>query len=112
MNKEIYCIICPRSCLLKRNEDGKIEGYSCLRGLKYGEQEFISPKRTITTFIRTKNNEIVCVKTSVEIDKKLIPDVIEFLKNFHPEGSFEVGDVIVKNILNTDADIIVTRVAI
>ena len=35
-----------------------------------GEQEFVLPKRSITSFIRTKNDQIICVKTSKGIDKK------------------------------------------
>ena len=109
MNNEIVCIICPRSCKLKRDENGQISGYSCLRGKKYGEQEFILPKRSVTSFIRTQENEIVCVKTSTGIDKKLIFKLTELLKDFHPSGTFKVGDILIKNVFETDVDIVVTR---
>lgn len=109
MNNEIVCIICPRSCKLRRNEDGSITGFSCLRGKAYGEQEFVLPKRSITTFIRTVNNEIVCVKTSKAIDKKLIFELTNLLKDFHPDFHIKVGDVLIKNVLGTDVDIVATR---
>ena len=109
MNNEIVCIICPRSCRLVRHEDGSITGYSCLRGKAYGEQEFTLPKRSITSFVRTTDDKIICVKTSNPIDKKLIFPLIDLLKDIHPEGEFEVGDVLIKNVLNTDVDIVVTR---
>lgn len=109
MNNEIVCIICPRSCKLKRDGNGNISGYSCLRGKAYGEQEFVLPKRSITSFIRTKNDQIICVKTSKGIDKKLIFNLLEVLKNFHPDFKIKVGDILIKNVLGTDVDIVATR---
>lgn len=109
MNNEIVCIICPRSCKLIRNEDGSITGYSCLRGRQYGEQEFVLPKRSITSFVRTFENEIICVKTSEPIDKKRIFDLMSLLKDFHPSGKFKVGDILIKNVFETNINIVVTR---
>lgn len=110
MKSEIVCIICPRSCKLIKDENGNISGYSCLRGKKYGEQEFVLPKRSFTSFVRAQNDQIICIKTSKSIDKKLIFELTELLKNFHPSGKFKVGDVLIKNVLDTDVDIVVTRV--
>lgn len=109
MNK-ITCIICPRSCEITRDEiTNEIKGYSCLRGKNYAEQEFFQPKRSITSFIRTKNNTIYSVKTSKPIDKKLIFDLMKIIDETHPDKEFAIGDVVIKNVLGTDVDIVITK---
>ena len=109
MSREIVCIICPRSCKLRMNDDNKIEGYSCLRGKEYGEQEFVLPKRSFTSFVTARNGMVICVKTSKPIDKKLIFDLANLLKTIHPDTELKIGDILVKNVLNTDVDLVVIR---
>lgn len=110
MENKITCIVCPRGCTITKAADGTISGYFCKRGLDYATQEFVSPKRGVTSFIRTNSGKIICVKTSKDIDKKLIFKVMEILNDFHPEkDDFKVGDVLIKNILDTGVDIVCTR---
>jgi CxxC motif-containing protein len=47
--KEMICIVCPRGCRLKVDENTlKVSGNSCPKGEEYGKSEIISPVRTIT----------------------------------------------------------------
>lgn len=54
-SKDIRCIICPTGCLVHiENVSGEliIEGHSCKKGEEYAREEFIAPKRILTTTIR------------------------------------------------------------
>lgn len=109
MNK-ITCIICPRSCEITRDEKtNEIKGYSCLRGKNYAEQEFFQPKRSITSFIRCQDNTIYSVKTSTPIDKKLIFDLMKIIDGTHPDKHFNIGDIVIENVLGTDVNIVITK---
>lgn len=109
MTDKITCIICPKGCEISKDNQREISGYSCLRGKNYAEQEFFSPKRMVTSFIRTKDNNIISVKTSIPIDKNLIFDLMKILENYHPEKKLNIGEVIIYNVLDTDVNIVVTK---
>ena len=56
--KDIRCIICPTGCLVHvENVNGEliIEGHSCKRGEEYARDEFVAPKRILTTTMRVEN---------------------------------------------------------
>lgn len=70
--KEISCIVCPNSCLIKIDETTyKCSGNKCLRGVKYAINELTNPMRTITSSVLTIFEDIPCVscKTDKEIEK-------------------------------------------
>lgn len=101
----LICIKCPRGCNL--NIDGeKITGNLCPRGIDYAKEELTTPMRTVTSLIKTKDG-IVPVKTSREVPKEKIFDVLEEISKINVSNA-KIGDVILKNVLNLDADIIVT----
>lgn len=112
--KNIICINCPLGCMLEVTRDGDsldIRGNSCKRGIDYGKAEMTNPKRTITTslFVNGGIHPTVSVKTSSEIPKSLIFKCIKEISGLKVQAPISVGDVIVKNILNTGADIVATR---
>ena len=51
---ELTCILCPKGCRLRVDEnDGyKVIGNACPRGADYGREEALDPKRTITSTVR------------------------------------------------------------
>ena len=69
--KEFTCIICPRGCRLKVDDDMNVTGNFCIRGKQYAISELTNPVRTITTSIRVNNRDelLVSVKTSQPIPK-------------------------------------------
>ena len=47
--KEMICIVCPRGCHLKIDENTlEAQGNTCPRGEEYAKNEIVSPMRTIT----------------------------------------------------------------
>ena len=66
--------------------------------------------RILTTTVRVKDGttKALPVKTSSDIPKEKLTECIAELKDVEVEAPKRVGDVIVKNIAGTGADIIAT----
>lgn len=108
------CIMCPIGCELNIDETTKtVTGNICPRGKDYGLNEITTPKRIVTSLIKT-NFGTITVKTSSLLDKNLMFKCLDLLKNFDisniKEDTFKVGDILLENILDTDVNIIVTGV--
>lgn len=107
----LTCIMCPRGCHLNVDENLQVTGNQCLRGVKYAEQEITNPKRLVTTtvIINSKHLRRLSVGTNTPIAKHLIFPLMEVLKTVEVHVPVHVGDVIIKNALGTDVDIIATK---
>jgi len=111
---KITCILCPKGCSIEKKEEGneiKYIGYGCSRGLEYAKDEFISPKRILTTTVHVKDGEIefLPVRTNKPIPKDLLFDAMSILRKVEVTAPVEVGSIILKDILGTGADVIATR---
>ncbi|AMW32663.1 DUF1667 domain-containing protein [Fervidobacterium islandicum] len=113
--EEMVCIMCPLGCRLtvRQEDNGEIivSGNRCPRGIEYGKQEMIEPLRILTSSVLVLNGELplVSVKTNKPIPRRLVMKIMDILKNTRVEAPVRVGDVIIKDILNTGADIVATR---
>lgn len=116
MNKrEITCTRCPMGCFLSVEMDDtkvlNVSGNTCIRGEEYGKKECTNPTRIVTSTIPVIGGAInvVPVKTDKDIPKDKIFELIKLLKNVKVNAPIKIGDVIYKNILGTDANIVATR---
>jgi len=113
--EEMVCIMCPLGCRLvvKQADNGEINvsGNRCPRGIEYGKQEMVEPLRILTSSVLVLNGDmpLVSVKTNKPIPRRVIMQVMDILKNTKVEAPVRVGDVIIKDVLNTGADIVATR---
>lgn len=109
--KELTCIVCPRGCRLKIDDDLNVTGNSCPRGAQYAKDEMTNPKRMITSIVRVKNREnmMVSVKTSTSIPKGKIFDILKEIEKVSVEAPVHIGDVLIKDVLGTGSDIIATK---
>ena len=109
--KELTCIVCPRGCRLTIDDELNVTGNFCPRGAQYAKDELTNPKRMITSFVRVKNRKdtVVSVKTSVVIPKGMIFEVMEEINKVGVDAPTHIGDVAIKNVLGTGADIIITK---
>ena len=111
MNKRINmtCIMCPMGCQLvveKNKKEILVTGNSCIRGEQYAKEEVTAPKRIVTALVKTKVG-VLPVKTTKAVPKELIFKVVEEInKLFLNKG--KMGDVIIKNVLNTGSDVVIT----
>lgn len=109
--KEFTCIICPRGCRLKVDDDMNVTGNTCPRGKDYAISELTNPVRTITSSVRVNNREdlLVSVKTSGSIPKGKIFDVMREINKLSVSAPTRIGDVVSHNILGLGVDIIITK---
>ena len=115
MKKEMICIGCPMGCYLTVDHDGKtirdVSGNRCKVGLEYAEKEISNPERTLTTTVKVKNGNLplVSVRTNKPIAKNKIFDVMNLLAKIEVETPIKIGDPIVRNVFDTDVNIVATK---
>lgn len=115
MNKELLCIICPLGCSLNvkytKKTIHKISGNRCKLGLDYAKKEIIKPERTLTTTVKVKNGHLplVSVRTNKPIPKNKIFETMNLLANIELVAPIKIGDVIIKNLLKTNANVVATK---
>lgn len=113
IKKEFTCIVCPIGCRITSEQapDGSvvsITGNTCPRGERYVKSELTHPVRMLTTTMATTDGRIIPVRTSIPIAKELLFDAMEIINASLAPEKTEPGDVIIKNVLSTGADIIAT----
>lgn len=111
--KEMTCIVCPNGCLLKVehiNEEYSVTGNQCKRGEAFAVSEMTCPVRTICSTVATIWPEIpvIPVRVSKEIPKEEIFRVMEEINQVLVREPLGRGDVVIANVRNLGADIIVT----
>ena len=109
--KEFTCIICPRGCRLKFDDDMNVTGNTCPRGKEYAISELTNPVRSITSSVRVRNRDdlLVSVKTSGQIPKGKIFEVMDEINKIAVDAPTRIGDVAKKNILGLGVDILITK---
>lgn len=121
--REMICINCPIGCNLKvygdNEENIRVEGNKCPRGLQYGTDEVLNPKRMVTSSVPLRKDEntgiyqMISVKTSEAVPKELIFSVLKEIKSIDLKSKgikkIEVGDILLENVCNTGVDIVATQ---
>ena len=111
--KELICIVCPRGCHLKVDEENNyaVTGNNCPRGAKYGKMELTHPTRVVTSTVRCAggSHPRCPEKTDRAIPKDLMFRVMEALDEVSLTAPVRVGQVILENICGTGADVVAAR---
>ena len=109
--KEFTCIICPRGCRLQVDDNMNVTGNTCPRGKDYAISELTNPVRSITSSIRVRNRDdlLVSVKTSGQIPKGKIFEVMEEINKLSVDAPTRIGDIAKKDILGLGVDIVITK---
>ena len=111
----IICISCPKGCRVlvssKGNKIIEIKGNDCSAGRDYVREEFKDPRRILPTTVRIKkaNLPLIPVKTSAPIPKGFLKDAMQEIAKIVVEAPVELGDIIVKDFMETGVDLIATR---
>jgi CxxC motif-containing protein len=108
---EIICITCPKGCKAKVwEEEGrvKVKGEICKKGQEYLQQEFLDPRRILTTTVVVENSHIkrLPVRTVEAIPKKDLLRAMEKINRVKVNPPIKMGDIIISNLLNTGVDVI------
>ena len=113
MKKELTCIVCPVGCRLTvtLGENGTVEsvtGNTCPRGKQYAIDECTHPVRTVTSIARTSKGGVIAVKTDRPIPKELMMECMRVINRTTVTLPACIGDVVIANLLGTDANVVVT----
>ena len=112
---KLICTVCPQGCEVAVERDGDrdwhVEGNRCRRGREFALQEMINPTRVLTTsiWVNGGDHRLVSVKTDRAIPKDAIKSAIEEIAKITVNAPIKLGDTIIKNIADTDANIVATR---
>lgn len=111
---KLVCINCPRGCNLNVEEingEIKVTGNFCPRGEQYAISEMTNPVRTVTTTIEIVSEcyDRLPVITSKPVPKDKMMDVCKALKGISVKAPVKLGDIIVKNVIGLDSDIIASK---
>jgi CxxC motif-containing protein len=96
---------------LKDGKIERIEGNRCPRGEAYAREEITDPKRVLATSVKVLGGDypLVSVRTDRPIPKRLIPTIMEIVRGLCIKAPVEIGQVLVANLAETGANLIVTR---
>ncbi|MFX1488975.1 MAG: DUF1667 domain-containing protein [Promethearchaeota archaeon] len=113
-SKDIRCIVCPTGCLVHvENINGEliIEGHSCNRGEEYAKEEFIAPKRILTTTIRVENGflPLIPVRSDKAIPKEKLQETLEEIAKKTVKAPIKMGDILIKKVVGLNINIIASR---
>ncbi len=120
MTREIICISCPIGCHLSvsyrdngnvQEKDIQIENNKCSRGLIYGKEEILSPKRVVTATCAIDSIHMarIPVKTTGALLKNSIYPLLEDLYKIKLMPPVSAGDIVLENFMNSGINVIATR---
>lgn len=115
MEKTMTCVACPLGCQLTVTVDGdtvlSVTGNTCKRGDTYARNEITCPVRSLTTTVRCEGglHPVVPVKSSVPVPKEKLLECMKVINASTVKAPVFVGQVIIHNILGTDANIVATN---
>ncbi len=113
--RDLVCIGCPLGCALTAeisdNSEIRITGNSCKIGQEYGIKECTNPTRILTSTVEIigRDDIMLPVKTERDVPKDKIDICIKALKGVKVNAPINIGDVVLKNVLNTGVNIIATK---
>ena len=111
--KELVCIVCPRGCRLKVDEenDFAVTGNTCPRGAEYGRNEIMAPTRVLTSTVRLTGASLrrCPVKTDRPVPREKLLEIMSLLNEVELTSPVTIGQPVLENVLGTGANVIVTR---
>jgi CxxC motif-containing protein len=112
--EKLTCVLCPIGCELEamRTERGlDLRGHMCEKGIEFATEEILYPKRNLATSVPVKGSrtKLVSVRLSGRVPREMIFPVLSEIAGLRPEGPIKRGDVLLRNVLGTGADVIATR---
>ncbi len=113
MIRELVCINCPVGCRLRVELEGEqvvsVSGNRCKRGESYGREECLDPRRTVTALARVSgSSRPLPVKTSRPVPKQKVMDCAAAAAGLTVQPPVEIGQVVLKNVAGTGADLLAT----
>ena len=103
--KQFTCIGCPIGCPLQLVHEGskitEISGNECDRGAKYAKQEFIDPRRELSTTMEITGARWrrIPVKVTGPVEKGRVLEAARRIHAVHATAPVKIGQVLIKDFL-------------
>ncbi len=114
--KNFTCIGCPIGCPLQLTHEGRdileIEGFQCNRGAKYARQEFVDPRRFMSTTVAITGArwKRLPVKVTAPVPKDRVVAAAVEIHKLAVTAPVRLGDVLLKDLLGEKGvDVVATR---
>jgi CxxC motif-containing protein len=114
--REFVCIGCPIGCPLQLTHEGttivEVEGHECGRGAKYARQEFVDPRRALSTTVAIRGARWIRlpVKVSRPVPKEKVLEVARLIHQLRVEAPVSVGQVLLRDLLGEPGvEVVATR---
>jgi CxxC motif-containing protein len=113
--RHFVCVVCPIGCEIDVVHDGKkiisMEGNKCEKSEEFVRQELIEPMRILTTTVRIQGARwaVIPVRSDKAVPKRLFRRIMKRLKRIKLQAPVSMLDVVVRDVLDTGANIIATR---
>jgi CxxC motif-containing protein len=112
--KKIICVACPKGCRLRVNQAGEtlvVSDQGCKRGEQYARQEMTDPRRMVATTIQMEDGQhpLLPVYTAAPFPKGKIRPLLAELRRTKLKTPIQIGQVVLKNALDTGIDILASR---
>ena len=113
--KHFVCVVCPIGCEIDVIHDGSkimsMEGNKCEKSQEFVTQELIEPMRILTTTVRIQGSRwaVIPVRTDKAVPKRLFPRIMRQLRRIKLQAPVSMLDVVVRDVLDTGANIVTTR---
>ena len=115
---QFNCTTCPSECLLtvevERETGGSViavrsvTGNNCPRGDTFAHQELTCPMRVLTTTVAVSGGDeaLLPVRTADAIPLELHAQAMALIRGLVINAPIRMGDVVLKDLLNTNIDLI------
>ena len=111
--KELICIVCPKGCRLRVDEDQgyAVTGQGCSRGEAYAKAELTHPTRVLTTTVRIEGapHRRCPVRTDGPVPKDLLADLMAQLDGVTLRAPVTAGQPVLRHVCGTGCNVVVTR---
>jgi CxxC motif-containing protein len=114
--RELTCIRCPVGCPLRLEHEGdeiiEISGNECKRGAKYARQEFVEPRRALSTTVAVVGGrwERLPVKTVLPVRKERQLQAAREIHRLRVQAPVRLGQVLITDLLGESGmDVVATR---
>jgi CxxC motif-containing protein len=113
--EKIICVGCPLGCevTLVVDDGGEVTGVSgnkCKQGREYAIKEYSNPVRVLTATVLAEGSSqpLLPVRTDKPILTTRLREAMRVLAKVRAKPPLRAGDVVVRNLLDTGADVVAT----
>lgn len=118
MNDRMVCVLCPTGCDLEVEIEGgkaRVSGQQCEKGVDFAVRESLAPMRNLATAVPARSSpaggpdRMVPVRLTAAIPRDSMFKVLAEIAKLRPGLPVRRGQVLMRDVLGTGADVIVTR---